>query len=82
MRLPGVGVVVVNAFSVRVECAEADDDDVNVRFAAGFAFPCERAMGEVDLQVVALEEFVPENADLLALADGVGGDEADMIRVF
>ncbi len=34
-------------------------------------------MGEENPQVVAIEEFIPENADLLTLADGVRRDETN-----
>ena len=54
--------------------AEADDDDVDVGFAAGFAFPFERAIGKMDLDALG-QKRRPKNAGLFALGDGVGGDE-------
>ena len=72
-----VGVVVIEALLGNVAEAEADDDDVDVGLAAGLALPREGAVGEVELHAVAREEEAPEDADLLALADGIGGDEGD-----
>ena len=70
----GVGVVIVDAFVAGIERAEADDDDVDVRLAARFAFPRERSVGEVNLHPVAPEEQSPNDRHLFALGDGVGGD--------
>jgi len=76
----GAGVVVVVEFFERgVERAEADDDAVDVRFAAGFVVPGEGAVGEMDFDS-AFEEVGPEDADLLALRDAVGGDKGAAYR--
>ena len=34
-------------------------------------------MSEMNLHTVAREEIAPENADLLALRNGIGGDECN-----
>ncbi|MNN69420.1 hypothetical protein D3C81_1852080 [compost metagenome] len=43
--------------------------------AAGLVVPLEGAVGEVDLHPLG-QHPVPQHTDLLALGDGVGGDEA------
>ena len=58
--------------------AEADDDDVYVGHAAGFAGPGEGLICEVDDEVEVGEEVVPKDTGLLALGDGVGGDKGDL----
>lgn len=76
-RICLVPLVVVDALRARgLAETEADDDDVDVRLAAGFALPRERPVCEKDLRTPA-EKFSPENPDLLPLADAVRGDEAD-----
>jgi len=69
-----VGVVVTEALLRD----EADDDDVDVGLAARLALSREGAVGEVGLHAVAREEVAPEDAGLLALADGIRGDEGDV----
>jgi hypothetical protein len=58
--------VIVNPLVVNVERAEADNYNVNVRLASGFAFPCESAMREVDFNLPT-KQLRPKNTDLLAL---------------
>jgi len=56
--------------------AEANDDDVYMGLAASFAGPCKSLVGEVDGEMKVGEEVIPEDAGLLALSDGVCGDES------
>ena len=56
---------------------ETDDDAVDGGHAARLVAPFEGAVGEVDLDVVIGHQGLPEDGDLLALADGVGGDKGD-----
>ena len=67
----GVVVIVVDAFVRHVGCTEADNDNVNVSFAARLAHPGKGAMAEMNLEVVTLEQVVPEQSNLFALRDGV-----------
>ena len=53
---------------------EADDDAVHGGLAAGLAVPLKGAVGEMDLDA-PLEQIRPQDADLFALGDGVGGDK-------
>ena len=70
--------IVVNSLVRGVECAETDDDNMNVRFSARLAFPRESAMSKMNFQTESLEqmdskarrlvrpgviEFVETNAD-------------------
>ena len=70
-------VVVVDLLIGSVPRAEADDDDMDVGFSPRLAHPGKGAVGEMDFNGVALEKVIPKDADLLALRDGVCGDEGD-----
>src|ERR1035441_2251219 len=48
---------------------------MDVRLPARLAFPRERAVGKVNLHPVTTEEQSPDDRHLLALRDGVGGNE-------
>ncbi len=63
----GVGFVVIDALDGGIEGREADYNDVDVRLAAGLAFPGERAVGKVNLDPVAAEEQSPDDAALARL---------------
>ena len=53
---------------------DADDGDGDTGVVAGEVGPLETDVGEVD-DVAGGEDEGPEDGDLLALADGVGGDK-------
>ena len=57
--------------------AKVDNDDFNMSFPPCLALPRKGAMREVNLHTVARKEIAPENADLLALRNGIGGDESN-----
>ena len=70
-----VGIVVEVFFRRHLRLlAEADDDAVDGGFACGLARPLEGAVGKVDFDAL-LQKAAPKDFDLLALADGIGGDE-------
>lgn len=60
--------------------AEADDDAVDMRLATGFVAPSEGAVGEEDFEAVFSKEQVPEDGDLFALGQAVGGDKGAAYR--
>lgn len=64
--------IVVNSLVGRVGDGKADDDDMNVRFAARFAFPRESTMRKMDLYVISTKKFASENSGLFPLRDGIG----------
>ena len=69
--------VVVDSLARGIHGGKAHDDHMDVGLAASFALPGEGAVAEVNLDAVTLEQVVPEHSDLLALGDGVGGDETN-----
>ena len=56
---------------------KADDNDVDMCFAARVRAPFKGAVGEGDFEVVTVEQQGPELGDLFALGYGIGGDEGD-----
>src|SRR3546814_10469914 len=59
---------------------KADDHAVDGGDALGLVVPLKGAMGEEDVEAVP-QHFAPEHPDLLALGDGVGGDEGTAGRL-
>lgn len=59
---------------------QPEDDAMDMSAPARVAQPFERAVGEGDFQIVALEQERPQLRDLLALRDRIGGDEGDAWR--
>ena len=67
---------------------QADDDDVDGGFVFGIVCPREGLVGEGDA-VAQCEDRKPEGGNLVALADGIGGNKgelgaagADILRAF
>jgi len=56
-----IGIVVRDEFRGNFITAKADDDDVNVRFAASLALPSERAVSKVNLHAETTEEQSPDD---------------------
>lgn len=71
--------VAEQAFLTRGNVAmfEADDHHLHMGDPARLGAPGEGAVGEADVELVAVEEGRPELGDLFTLRDGVGGDEGD-----
>ena len=78
-RRPLKIVIAKEAFYRRliVPSAQSDDDHVNMSHAPRVAAPCESPVSEGDFQSVALEYNRPKLRHLLALCDGIRGDESD-----
>jgi len=62
---------------LHVAAAKSYHDDVDVRHAARVAAPRKGAMSEADFEPWRSKRRGPELRDLLALRDGVRGDESD-----
>ena len=68
--LPGVGVIVINSFSVCVACAKTNDYDVDVGFAS--ASLCQANVRWAKWMLILYRLNIgPQNANLLALGDRV-----------
>ncbi len=80
MGLFCISVMLLNSLGARVVHTEPDDDHMDVRLAASLAFPGKGAMGKMNFQMVVIKEFVPENPDLLALSNRIGGNKGNLYR--